>query len=135
MNNIINQIAKNGNNEWYINILDSISREELALSGFSEFETYGTYVETYLKGKYLYRDIDTLRNGKKYFSTVPSDEILEWLAKDYACISFEKWDINQFDGTLPRIKFVREHIRPKEFINYCDKYVKSAKILEKLQFK
>ena len=107
------QIEKNGNNECYINILDSISREELALSGFSEFETYGTYVETYLKGKYLYRDIDTLRNGKKYFSTVPSDEILEWLAKDYACISFEKWDINQFDGTLPKSKFLENILNLK----------------------
>lgn len=58
---------------------------------FSEFETYGTYCENFYPNLYATRKLRTLRHGTDFLGKNPSDEILEWAAKDFDTISFEQW--------------------------------------------
>ena len=50
MKNLINKIEVNNNilgNIWYEKIINSIDINELPYQGFSEYETYGTFVKKY----------------------------------------------------------------------------------------
>lgn len=74
-------------------ILNSISSEDLGKNGFSEFETYGTFVETYHNGAYEKRIWHSLRQGSFFFNIrekVINRRQLAWLSKHYDAISFEK---------------------------------------------
>ena len=44
---LINKIQYYKRNDWFYNILEAIEESDLMNSGFSEFDTYGTYVEKY----------------------------------------------------------------------------------------
>ena len=58
---------------------------------FSEFETFGTYCEHFHPKLYATRKLRTLRRGTDFLGKTPSDEILDWAAKDFDTISFEEW--------------------------------------------
>ena len=109
---LINKIQYYKRNDWFYNILEAIEESDLMNSGFSEFETYGTYVEKYYKGLYAYRDINTIRNGKCLFKGLPAEEVLEWLSKDYYAISFEKDDKEILSGALAENNFIRTLFPP-----------------------
>ena len=49
----------------------SIDVHDMNHSGFSEYETYGTYVTHYHPGKYRYRKINAIRDGKAVFGEIP----------------------------------------------------------------
>lgn len=109
---LINKIQHYNSNDWFYNILEAIEKSDLMNSGFSEFETYGTYVEKYYKGLYVYRDTNTIRNGKCLFKGLPYEEVLEWLSKDYYAISFEKCDKEILSGALAENNFIRTLFPP-----------------------
>ena len=132
MRELIEKIDCISDESWYENILNCISEKDIAHSGFSEFETYGTYVETYYSGMYSYREIDTIRRGKYLFNTIPSNDALNWLAMEYYAISFEKWDYNKIKGTLAECAFIRNIIPPRKYIHWCEKYPQLVKFIEKL---
>lgn len=72
-------------------ILRSLSASELMDSGFSEFETFGTYVLTNHKDAYKLRSWNSMRYGAMFFDKdVISDRDYNWLSKDFYAISFEK---------------------------------------------
>lgn len=58
--------------------------------GFSEFETYGTYVTDKYPDAYSYRKFESFRRGSWFVkeSDLNEDDIA-WLAKDYDAITFE----------------------------------------------
>lgn len=72
-------------------ILNAVSDENLPGSGFSEFETYGNYVMTYYPDMYKLRTLRGMRNGAEFFGMAPTQEQLEWAAKSYDTIAFERW--------------------------------------------
>lgn len=76
---------------FYERILRAISLSDLNDIGFSEFETYGTYIAYRNPGLYRMRRWTSFRNCGQYFSpdTISEQEI-EWLANDFHAISFEK---------------------------------------------
>ena len=75
-------------------IIHSIRPEKICDSGFSEFETYGTYVAFTDPGRYKLREWHSFRLGAEFFDTdTICDRDFDWLAKDFQAISFEK---NQF---------------------------------------
>ena len=77
---------------FYEKIINSISLNDLNKSGFSEFETYGTYVTTNFPQKYNIKKFNNvLRHGKRYF-LFPDNDSLCWASKSYKTISFEKSD-------------------------------------------
>lgn len=74
-------------------ILRAVTPEELPASGFSEYETYGTYVYSYHPEKAELRKLNTLRNGRSYFGDTIQGSELRWLARSFDSVSFDQWDI------------------------------------------
>jgi hypothetical protein len=88
-------------------ILNGILLSGLDGREFSEFETYGNYVMRYYREHYDVMHIRSLREAGKFFSTLPEKYILDYLARDFDTVSFE-----------------RKHARDKplglqEYINKC----------------
>lgn len=98
MKEIINKIESDdlsGNIPFWEKILKAVSKEELDKSGFSEFETYGTYVEYYYPKEYLVRNWYSLREGTMFYSSEINLEQLKYLSQEYDAISFEKHEIHR----------------------------------------
>lgn len=77
---------------WYEKILRAVEKRELSYSGFSEFETYGTYCTLRYPGQYKLRDWKSCREGNSYFNAGDlTQKEQKWLAKEFDAISFEKW--------------------------------------------
>lgn len=97
MLDLINDIEQNtalAGVDYIEKIINAIDSKELASSGFSEFETYGTYVYKKYPDRYKVRKWKSLRFGGFYFEGANdlNDENRKWLAKKYDAISFEKGD-------------------------------------------
>lgn len=98
MRELLGQIEKNselcGENFWD-KILRAIATEDLANSGFSEFETYGTYVEQYHKEEYQIRKWRSLREGTMFYGSGITRKQMEYLEREYNAISFERHDTHR----------------------------------------
>ena len=68
----------------------SMSSNEL---GFSEFETYGTYVHFKYPDFYQIQNIKSYRNAARYVGPNPNKYDLALLSRFFDTASFEKWDI------------------------------------------
>ena len=99
MKNMIKRIAFNKNligNTWYEKIINCIDIKDLPKSGFSEFETYGTFVNEYYKQIYDIRYWKSLRLRKRnrillhFNSSLITDNDIKNIFKNYNAISFEK---------------------------------------------
>lgn len=95
MINLLDDIEKNNNikgSNFQEKILNAIPIDVLNKSGFSEFETFGTYVFTKYPGIYVQRKWRSMRFGAFFYNTnkTMEDHQIEWLSKYYDAISFEK---------------------------------------------
>ncbi len=93
MKNLIKRIENNDNitgKHWFEKIINSIDIKDIPYSGFSEFETYGTFVNEFYKNSYKIRRWQSLRNGRYFYNpklfTYKNAKIL---SKKYDAISFE----------------------------------------------
>lgn len=76
---------------FYQKILRAIDYEDLPGSGFSEFETYGTYCMKKYPNLYVIHQWHSLRDANYYFDSAAfSDSDAKWLSKYYDAVSFEK---------------------------------------------
>ena len=93
MKELIEKIESNrllsGNSFWK-KILNAIEMDDIAGSGFSEFETYGTYVEKYYPSVYSVRRWKSLREGTIFYKDGISVKTMEYLAREFDAVSFEK---------------------------------------------
>lgn len=97
MKNMIKRITFNKNligNTWYEKIINCIDIKDLPKSGFSEFETYGTFVKEYYKQIYNFRFWKSLRLRKEfqklhYNSNFLTENDIRNISKIYNAISFE----------------------------------------------
>lgn len=94
MREIIKNLEDNSElkgDRFFDKILFAINPEKIRSMGFSEFETYGTYVALKHPSDYMLKDWHSLRFGAYFFNPDEmSDEDFEWLGKDFDAISFEK---------------------------------------------
>ena len=90
LENLMRQPQLSGDSFWR-RILSAVSDENLPGSGFSEFETYGNYVMKYHPGAYELRTLKGLRKGAEFFGMTPTEAELQWAAKSYDTIAFERW--------------------------------------------
>ncbi len=130
MKNLITDIENNSKlpgKLFWEKILMAIDVKDIHRSGFSEFETYGSYVDTKYPNIYHHRVWNSIRNAKFFLGNLENlneNDIL-WLSKDYYALSFEKRNI--FNQTyLPIIKNpdVQKIYRPKDFFaNYKNIYL------------
>lgn len=78
--------------EFWQKILCSISREAIGKSGFSEFETYGSYVMKYHPEIYMIRQWNSLRDGSIFFPVEKYKiEDLCKINSKYDAVSFENY--------------------------------------------
>lgn len=73
-------------------IINAVSLDNLNLSGFSEFETYSSFVRCRYPDVYVLRRWKNLRNGKSFFGEKPSERQLEWASECFDVISIEDFD-------------------------------------------
>lgn len=130
MKNLINDIEGSsnipGDTFWKkilqaCNLLEGDQKKQTKQRYFSEFETYGTYVDYKYPDFYEKRRLMTLRLGKSFLGDNPTDEILEWVSHDLDIISFEKWDTTQIEDVIALSKDA-EHRRQMGFLDTI-KYV------------
>lgn len=96
MKNMINRISDNKNligNTWYEKIINCIDPKYLYHSGFSEFETYGSFVEEHYKQIYSKRLWKSLRRGMSlnFNPKLLTDKDIKEFSKYYNSITFENW--------------------------------------------
>ncbi len=97
MKEIINTINKNSNiigNTWFEKIINSIDESQISKSGFSEFETYGTYVEFKYPELYDIKEFNSLRSNNDWCTpTIINLHLIKWLRKDFDAVSFDNWQV------------------------------------------
>lgn len=94
---LITSIEQNNNiegNTFWKKIINAIEVEHLRGSGFSEFETFGTYVEYFHKDKYEIRKWESLREGTIFYGQGINESTLGYLSQKYDAISFEQHDMH-----------------------------------------
>ena len=77
---------------WVWNIMNAVDTEHLSGSGFSEFETYGNFVNTVHPGTFALRPLASTRYGARKFGPIPNRYDLYRLSLSNAYASFESWD-------------------------------------------
>lgn len=95
MRDLIRDIEKNDEIDgtlFFEKILNAVDRAVLNLSGFSEFETYATYVQRTKPEFYKERFWMNLRNGKTFFGNNPSESQYEWASEKFVSLSLEDFD-------------------------------------------
>ena len=98
MKSLLEQIELNNNlpgKLFWEKILMSIDVQDMNHSGFSEYETYGTYVDSMYPYTYRHRNWFSLREAKIYFGNSENlnNDDIKWLSKYYQALSFEKFTI------------------------------------------
>lgn len=81
-----------GNRHWVWKILDAIETKHLSGAGFSEYETYGNFINSVHPGAFALRPLKTVRYGARKFGPVPNKYDLYRLSLSYSYASFETWD-------------------------------------------
>jgi len=77
--------------KYWEKIIHAIPPEQICDAGFSEFETYGTFVALTDPNKYVLREWHSFRLAGEFFDPdTISDRDFEWLSKDFHAVSFEK---------------------------------------------
>lgn len=98
MREIISKISGESSELWPFTLLLKVRPE--AKSGFSEFETYGTYVSQNYPDLYESRTLNTWRNAGYVFGRNISDKDIEALSVDLDIISLESWNGRLFPQKL-----------------------------------
>lgn len=82
-------VGELGGTNFWKNILNAINDKDLSGSGFSEYETYGTYLVNKYPQLFRPGPLVTQRNGMAIFKRVLTEDELSLLP--YDTISFENW--------------------------------------------
>ena len=92
MKELINKIENNTNlngSIWYEKIINSINKDYLKITGFSEYETYGTFTNFYYNNLYKIRPWKSLRFTHHYKPKSFTFENAKDVSKKNDAISFE----------------------------------------------
>ena len=115
---MIDEIEKTSfeGNAFYEKILSAVGTDNLKL-GFSEFETFGTFVAMRHQSTYMLRKWKSFRNANFFvdISDITPEDI-KWLSKDYHAATFEKYQKTEdMLAGLFRDPHYREKLSPEQF--------------------
>lgn len=74
---------------FYEKIIAAVDPAELTASGFSEFETYGCFVDTYHPGTYVRRSLRSFRRGDELMKDTVEERLKQYVFQTYDLITFE----------------------------------------------
>lgn len=98
MLDMLNKISENvflAGDTWWERILYAINPKDIEYSGFSEFETYGEFVNMYYENNYIFRKkVEQSINARILLGDNPREELLHWAGESYAVLIFEARDIS-----------------------------------------
>jgi hypothetical protein len=118
MNELIEEIERTSfeGDAFYEKILFAASSDNISL-GFSEFETYGTWIGMRHPSAYALRNWKSFRNTNFFVDINDlTDEDINWLAKDFDAASFEKYqETNEVLSQLFHDPRYREKLSPQQF--------------------
>ncbi len=102
--------------KYYEKIFSAAGSENIDL-GFSEFETYGTWVAMRHTSAYRLRNWKSFRNTNFFVDIKDlSQEDIDWLARDYDAATFEKYQATVSELTeFFRDPRYREKLSPQQF--------------------
>lgn len=124
MKEIIKEIERNEKMRgkyFFEKILNSISVKDLPNSGFSEFETYGTYALSNYREEFKIKEIKSWRNAGEYLQNIDlSEERLEIISKEYDNLSFEIWGKPKKLRKIFMNSYFLKKIGVKKCINFID---------------
>ena len=97
-------------------IINAVGSDNLN-QGFSEFETFGSWVGMRHSSAYKLRDWRSFRNTNFFMDISElTQEDIDWLAKDYDAATFEKYqETNEVLNQLFKDPRYREKLSPKQF--------------------
>ena len=108
MCDLLDRIEQTHKKPFWQAILESISLQDLAFSGFSEFETYGNFLALHYPQSFVLKKRKYDRFAKEIISTNPSDGQLKWYSKYYEIIGFESWsNVNPLSLCLSKNALIR----------------------------
>ncbi|SCY34184.1 DUF6492 family protein [Butyrivibrio sp. INlla14] len=101
---------------FYEKIMSAVGPDNLYI-GFSEFETYGTWVAMRHQSKYRLRNWKSFRNTNFFVNISDlTQEDMDWLAISYDAASFEKYqETEEILTELFRNPRYREKLTPEQF--------------------
>ena len=101
---------------FYEKILYAAGNDNISL-GFSEFETYGTWIGMRHRDAYALRDWRSFRNTNFFVDINDlTDDDVAWLSKDYDAASFEKYqETSDVLSQLFHDPRYREKLSPRQF--------------------
>lgn len=90
-------------------VINAVDKESLPKSGFSEFETFGTFIYNNYIDQYTLRRWSSLRHGAFFYPqnrTLRLEET-EWLSQNFHAVSFEKKDrLSLFNSIVSKKLFM-----------------------------
>jgi len=94
MKELISEIEQHSTvkRHWVWTIMNAMETKHLSHAGFSEYETYGNYVNTVHPEAIALRPLKTIRYAARRFGLVPNRYDIYRLSLSYAYASFESWD-------------------------------------------
>ena len=118
---LIDEIEANKNLEgtnFQERIINAIAAENLPRTGFSEFETYGSYVTIRHPDVYIMRKWRSIRQGMCFYkdSSQIDESNRKWLAQEYDAISMENWHKSSLLPYLVKVEAFRKKIPPSAFM-------------------
>lgn len=96
MQQMVQQIENNADSNvaklsFYEIILNAVKQNGSHKAGFSEFETYGSYMYANFPQKMTFTSIPTMRNGANYCGMKPKKWQLWYIGRNHVTASFETW--------------------------------------------
>ena len=107
MQKLISEISNNttvNGDTWFEKIINASDTD--VLQGFSEFETYGTYILNHYEDLYVHRKLNSNRNaGMLYGRYISKRKIKSTFVGKYDVISLEQWQTPKFPYCILDISF------------------------------
>ena len=100
-------------NDWIAKIINAISPS--AHCGFSEFETYGTFILNRHPDAYIERELPSLRYGGFIRGRFIDHKILSQMTLDLSVVSFEAYHIPPFPWSV-LVNWQMKYLRRKEML-------------------
>lgn len=108
--------------KFFEKIMNTIRIADLPGTGFSEFETFGSYVEKRYPGFYKIRIIRSLREGDLFLGEYRSEKYMKWAAESYDLINFER-NVEQIPELMEGIDDYMSRYSLEEVVGKFDEYI------------